>query len=155
MADTSAPAGWYAQPDGTERFWTGEGWTDQVRPLLPRPTPRQPTQPGALVPVQPAPVGALAQPRLAYTQDGYVAVTQVAPKSPGLALLGSFVVPGLGQLMNGQVAKGLLTFLAYLVSIVLMFVVIGFFTAFAVWVWAMVDAYGGAQQWNARHGILS
>lgn len=154
MADTRAPAGWYAQPDGTERFWTGEGWSDQVRPLLARPTPQQPAPAGALVPVA-APGGGLANPQLAYTHQGYVAVTQVAPKSPGLALLGSFFVPGLGQLINGQVAKGLLTFLAYLVSIVLMFVVIGFFTAFAVWVWAMVDAYGGAQQWNARHGILS
>jgi TM2 domain-containing membrane protein YozV len=159
MADTTAPAGWYGQPDGTERFWTGEGWSDQVRPLVARPTPRQPAQVHApaqgLVRVQPAPIGALAAPQLAYTEQGYVPVTQVAPKSPGLALLGSFVVPGLGQLMNGQVGKGLLLFLAYLVSIVLMLVVIGFFTAFAVWVWAMVDAYGGAQQWNARHGILS
>ena len=80
-------------------------------------------------------------------------MTQVAPKSPGLALLGSFFVPGLGQLMNGQVGKGLLLFIAYLVSIVLMFVVIGFFTAFAIWVWAMADAYGGAQRWNARHRV--
>jgi TM2 domain-containing membrane protein YozV len=159
MADSTAPAGWYGQPDGTERFWTGDGWSDHVRPLVARPTPRQSAQghTGAhgLVPIRPAPIGALAAPQPAYTPQGYVAVTQVAPKSPGLALLGSFVVPGLGQLMNGQVGKGLLFFLGYLVSIVLMFVVIGFFTAFAVWVWAMADAYGGAQQWNARHGILS
>ena len=66
MADTTAPAGWYGQPDGTERFWTGEGWSDQVRPLVARPTPRQPEQVRApaqgLVPVQPAPIGALAAP---------------------------------------------------------------------------------------------
>lgn len=26
-----ATAGWYPQDDGTERFWTGAGWSDQVR----------------------------------------------------------------------------------------------------------------------------
>jgi hypothetical protein len=23
------------------------------------------------------------------------------------------------------------------------------------WIWGLVDAYQGAQRWNARHGILS
>jgi hypothetical protein len=26
---------------------------------------------------------------------------------------------------------------------------------FVVWIWGMVDAYQGAQRWNARHGIIS
>ena len=44
---------------------------------------------------------------------------------------------------------------AYLVSLVLLFVFIGFVLVPAIWIWSMVDAYGGAKQWNARHGILS
>jgi TM2 domain-containing membrane protein YozV len=105
--------------------------------------------------VHSGPTGSLANPQLAYTQQGYVAVTQVAPKSPGLALLGSFFFPGLGQLMNGQVGKGIAMFVAYLISVVLLFVVIGVLLVPAIWIWSMVDAYSGAQQWNARHGILS
>ena len=27
----SAPAGWYAQPDGQERYWDGESWTEHMR----------------------------------------------------------------------------------------------------------------------------
>ena len=169
MTEVTTPAGWYGQPDGTERFWTGSHWSDQVRPrplaaLTPAPPPApgwsaysvdQAPQPGALVPVQRAPIGALTNPQLAYTQQGYVAVTQVAPKSPGLALLGSFFFPGLGQLINGQVGKGIAMFVAYLVSIVLLFAIIGFVLVPAIWIWSMVDAYSGAKQWNARHGILS
>ena len=169
MTEATTPAGWYGQPDGNERFWTGSSWSDQVRPrplasLNPSPPPAPgwsaysaapSPQPGTLVPVPPAPVGALANPQLAYTQQGYVAVTQVAPKSPGLALLGSFFFPGLGQLINGQVGKGIAMFVAYLVSIALLFVFIGFLLVPAIWIWSMVDAYSGAKQWNARHGILS
>jgi hypothetical protein len=45
--------------------------------------------------------------------------------------------------------------LGYFFSFILMFVVVGFFTAFAIWVWAMVDAYQGAQRWNLQRGIIS
>ena len=169
MTKAMSPAGWYGQPDGTERFWTGSQWSDQVRPrpltsLAPAPSPApgwsafatdHTPQPGAVVPAQRAPIGALASPQLAYTQQGYVAVTQVAPKSPGLALLASFFFPGLGQLVNGQVGKGIAMFVAYLVSLALLFVFVGFLLVPAIWIWSMVDAYSGAKQWNARHGILS
>jgi TM2 domain-containing membrane protein YozV len=168
MTPATTPAGWYGQSDGSERFWTGSQWTGQVRPRLPAasaPPPPAPTaseyaappppQQGALVPVQPAPIGALANPRLAHTQQGYVAVSQVAPRSPGLALLASFFLPGLGQLVNGQVGKGIAMFVAYLVSLAMIFVFIGVVLAPAIWIWSMADAYSGAKQWNARHGILS
>jgi len=79
----------------------------------------------------------------------------VAPKSPGLALLASFFIPGLGQLTNGEAAKGILMFLGYLFSFVLMFLLIGFLTAPAIWIWGMVDAYTGAQRWNLQRGIVS
>lgn len=170
MADATAQPGWYGQADGNERFWTGSQWSEQVRPRgaapppggqvssavsVPAPWDGATAPSRALAPVSAAPTGSLGGPQLAYTQQGYVAVTQVAPKSPALALLGSFFVPGLGQLMNGQAGKGVLMFLAYVVSLVLILAVVGVFLAPAVWIWSMVDAYGGARQWNARYGILS
>lgn len=33
MTDNNTPAGWYPQPDGTQRFWNGSAWLD-----LPDPT---------------------------------------------------------------------------------------------------------------------
>src|SRR5690349_25007150 len=62
----SAPAGWHPQEDGRERFWDGTQWTDQFRP----------GQQGQVL--------AAPQPR---------AMQQVAPKSPGLALVASFFIP--------------------------------------------------------------
>jgi hypothetical protein len=44
----SAPAGWYPQPDGTERFWDGSAWTEQIRAAAP---------PAGAVPPPPAGVG--------------------------------------------------------------------------------------------------
>lgn len=79
----------------------------------------------------------------------------VAAKNPALSLLGSFFVPGLGQLMNGDTGKGIGMFVAYVFSFLLMFVLIGFLTAPAIWIWGMVDAYQSAQRWNLRHGIVS
>ena len=70
-------------------------------------------------------------------------------------LLGSFFLPGLGQLINGDAAKGVLMFLGYVFSFLLMFVLVGFLTAPAIWIWGMVDAYTGAQRWNMQRGIVS
>lgn len=46
-------------------------------------------------------------------------------------------------------------FCGYVFSFVLMFLLIGFLTAPAIWIWGMVDAYGGAQRWNLQRGIIS
>ena len=138
------PAGWYPQADGTERFWSGADWTDQWRP--------SPAQPRSVVPAVAIQTVA-GQPPVMYPGVGYAPM--VAPKSPGLALLGSFFLPGLGQLINGDAAKGVLMFLGYVFSFLLMFVLVGFLTAPAIWIWGMVDAYTGAQRWNMQRGIVS
>ncbi|GAA3583809.1 hypothetical protein [Kribbella ginsengisoli] len=80
---------------------------------------------------------------------------QVAPKNPGLALVASFFIPGLGTLINGNVGLGIAIFAAYCVAAVLCFVIIGFVLLPAVWVWGMIDAYQGAKKWNTAHGIVS
>jgi len=86
---------------------------------------------------------------------GYPAPIQVAPKSPGLALLAACFVPGLGSLGNGEVGKGIGIFFGWCVSWLLTVILIGFFGLLGFWIWGMVDGYQGARRWNAAHGIIS
>lgn len=79
----------------------------------------------------------------------------VLPKNPGLAVAGSFFIPGLGTLMNGQAGKAAIIFICYAISWLSVFILIGVILAPAVWIWAMVDAYHGAKKWNLQHGIIS
>jgi TM2 domain-containing membrane protein YozV len=81
--------------------------------------------------------------------------TMVAPKSPGVALIASFFIPGLGSMINGDVGKGLFILIGYIISWLLVIVIIGVFGLFGFWIYGMVDAYNGARLWNARHGIIS
>ena len=120
-----APAGWYPQPDGSQRYWDGETWTAHHAPL-------------------PAPYG--------HPPVGYHAV---APKNPAISLLASCFIPGLGTLLNGETGKGIGILVGYFVAILFSMVLIGIPFVIALWVWGMVDGYQGAQKWNARHGILS
>src|ERR1035437_5769593 len=51
---TQAPAGWYPQPDGTQRYWDGSAWTEHTAPGAALATP--PAPPAApVVAVPPAP----------------------------------------------------------------------------------------------------
>lgn len=79
----------------------------------------------------------------------------VHPKNPGLALVASFFITGLGQLMNGEGGKGVAMFFLQVVNVMLMFVLIGFITWPIVWIWSMADAYMSAKAWNMRHGVIS
>jgi len=158
----TSPPGWYQQPDGTRRYWDGSAWTSHVAPAQPAygaalayfapPSPQdgQPWPPIATSPGRYA-VGPGSEPLITYGTGPHV----VAPKSPGLALAASFLVPGLGQLINGDIAKGVVFFVAYVVGIVAVIVLVGFLIVPVVWIWAMVDAYSSAKQWNMRHGILA
>ncbi|GIL34022.1 hypothetical protein [Phycicoccus sp. DTK01] len=155
----SAPAGWYPQPDGSRRWWTGSSWAEVSAPgagpvvhgevvaFGSAPTAHPVPSSYPVPPDRPAPL--VAGPY------GYSPMMQVAPKSPGLAVLASFFLPGLGQFVNGQGAKGFAFLFSCFVGFLLLAVVIGVFVLPVVWVWSMVDAYSSAQAWNARHGILS
>lgn len=123
---STAFAGWYPQPDGSQRYWDGGAWTAHQTP--------GPVVP-AVAPVPPA--------------YGVVA------KNPALMLLASFFVPGLGTLINGETGKGIGILVGYFISFVLAFVLIGLPFMLGFWIWGMVDAYSGAQKWNARHGVIS
>jgi len=74
-------------------------------------------------------------------------------KNPGVALVLSFFVAGLGQLYNGEIGKGIAFLIAYFVSVLLMWAVIGFLTTPILWVWGMVDAYKSAERLNTEAGV--
>lgn len=76
-------------------------------------------------------------------------------KSPGLAAVLSFFICGLGQIYNGQIVKGLIFLVAYVVSWFMMWVLIGFITTPILWIWGIVDAYQKAQKINAQAGGVS
>ena len=157
MRDQShPPAGWYPVGD-SERYWDGLAWTDQVR----APAAQTPGQPPAVDvhgfrhqghPAQqwPAP-----QPHIWATNSHPVPPGYVAPKSPGLSLLASFFIPGLGSIINGDVARGLGIMFGYFVSCLLVIILVGILGVVGFWVWGLVDAYQGARLWNARHGLVS
>lgn len=59
----------------------------------------------------------------------------------GVPALLSFFIPGLGQLIKGHVAKGILIFIGMVVSGIACAYMIGFLTTPIVWVWQIYDAY--------------
>lgn len=83
----------------------------------------------------------------------YGQMAQVARKEPGLMLLASFFIPGLGTILNGETGKGVGILIAYFISYLLIFVIIGIPMVIGFWVWGMIDAYNGAKNFNARHGL--
>ena len=77
----------------------------------------------------------------------------VARKEPGLALLVSFFVPGVGTIMNGETGKGVAILVGYLVCWALSWLLLPLVGVFGLWIWGMVDAYQGAQRFNMAHGL--
>lgn len=74
------------------------------------------------------------------------------PKNPGVAAVLSFFWSGLGQIYNGEIGKGVLLLVVYIVSWWLMLIVIGFITTPVLWIYGMVDAYKTAERLNAAGG---
>jgi TM2 domain-containing membrane protein YozV len=73
----------------------------------------------------------------------------VSEKSPGLAAVLSFFWAGLGQIYNGEISKGILLLVAYAISCLLIWVIVGFITTPILWIYGMVDAYRTAEKFNA------
>ena len=67
-------------------------------------------------------------------------------KSPALAAVLSFLICGLGQIYNGQIGKGILFFIAFVISSAAIWIVIGFLSTPALWIWGIVDAYKTAEE---------
>lgn len=74
----------------------------------------------------------------AYVQP---AMPYVKRKEPAVALLLSFLLPGVGQIYNGDIGKGI----AFMIGFwVLVWIGIGI----VFWIWAMIDAYKSATNIN-------
>ena len=71
-------------------------------------------------------------------------------KNPGLAAVLSFFITGLGQIYNGQLAKGIVLIIIYGISWALMLILIGFLTTPLIWLYGMWDAYKSAEKINSR-----
>ena len=59
----------------------------------------------------------------------------------GVPALLSLFIPGLGQIVKGQVAKGILIMIASFVAVLLCLVLIGFVLYPIIWIWSIYDAY--------------
>lgn len=66
----------------------------------------------------------------------------------------SFLIVGVGQMYNGQIGKGILLLIGAIVSGLLFFVVIGFFTWFIIWLYSIFDAYNTANKINSGDLIV-
>ncbi len=69
-------------------------------------------------------------------------------KNPGVAAVLSFFYMGLGQIYNGQIAKGVAFMVAYSVSILMIFVLVGLVTTPLLFIWGMYDAYKSSEKIN-------
>ena len=145
---SAASPGWYPTPDGRQRYWDGHAWTDHVMTL---PHPVTPSAPGY---ASAGPITPYAAPGGPYAAPGWPG-QQVAPRSPALALLASFFIPGLGSMLVERVGTGVMILVCYIVAAMFSVILIGIPFLLGFWVWGMVDAWNGAREWNARRGILS
>ncbi|MFB6145111.1 MAG: hypothetical protein ABEJ99_01245 [Candidatus Nanohaloarchaea archaeon] len=59
----------------------------------------------------------------------------------GFAAILSFFMPGLGQIVKGQIWKGIGLMLGAVISVGLMMVVIGFIMYPVIWIYSIYDAY--------------
>lgn len=69
--------------------------------------------------------------------------------NPFVAAVASAIVPGLGQLYNRQLEKGLVLLVAGFLSALSMAVVVGFVLFPVVWLYAVYDAYKVAEKQGA------
>lgn len=73
-------------------------------------------------------------------------------KNPRLAAFLSLLFPGMGQMYNGQMLKGMLFSLLQLVSISLIPLKIGLATTPIIWLYVIYDAYRVADMMMPEHG---
>jgi len=69
-------------------------------------------------------------------------------KNPGVAAVLSFFFPGLGQIYNGELSKGLTVVIFTIISWILTCIYVGFIFLIILWVWAISDAYKTAEKIN-------
>lgn len=139
LVNEHAP-GWY-EHDGERRYWDGAQWTHSTS--MPSGGYAAPPPPGVV-----APYGA-----------PYPGGMPPARKEPGISLLVSFFIPGVGSMINGDVGAGVGFLGAYIFGLVLIgclgWLIVGLIglpLCIGVWIWSMVHAYQGAAGRNRAMG---
>ena len=92
-----------------------------------------------------SPQQAIIQPQL----QPQLQTQRVQNKNEGLAAVLSFLFTGLGQIYNGQIAKGILFVVVGIVFAGLIFVLIGIILYPIFWIYNIYDAYATAKKINA------
>lgn len=149
---TEHAPGWY-EHRGERRYWDGSRWTHAT------------SVPSSTLPPAPYPAAGTMVPASApnpYGHRGYPGAIPIARKEPGLALLASFLVPGAGSMINGDVGAGVVFLGLYLVGWVLVLCLgvlivglVGVPIALVAWIGSMVHAYRGAVNFNIAAGYTA
>jgi TM2 domain-containing membrane protein YozV/ribosomal protein L32 len=82
-----------------------------------------------------------------YTQQPAAASMQ--KKSAGVAVILSFFLPGLGQIYNGQIGKGIGMIILSVIFWLLSSILIGIPFYIILWIYGMYNAYSTANKINA------
>ena len=69
-------------------------------------------------------------------------------KNAGVAAILSFILPGIGQIYNGQIGKGVLFLFFEFIFFSLSFILIGIPFLLVLWAYAIYDAYTTAEKMN-------
>ncbi|ADE36920.1 DUF5683 domain-containing protein [Methanohalophilus mahii] len=72
-------------------------------------------------------------------------------KSPLIAIILSFIFPGLGQIYIGQQQKGVLFIVIGICLVLMMYILIGIVLYPLFWLYSMYDAYTSATKLNANN----
>jgi hypothetical protein len=120
---------------------------------------------------RPAPYAAAPTVQRERTDESASAPPAYLYKSPGEAALFSFLIPGVGQMYNGQVGKGIGLFLVSTAGVAVLLgaegscnfssncgdntapAVIGGSVFLGAWIYSIFDAYSGAKNHNAKLGF--
>ena len=112
--------------------------------------PGQFQPPAEMQPWQPAPQQPMPMPYASMQP-----APMIKPKNPGAAAVLSFLIPGVGQLMNGDIGLGILMMILTGIAYASLLVAIGFLLVPARYIWSIIQAYTKAKNWNVAHGIIS
>lgn len=74
-------------------------------------------------------------------------ITSPPQKDPGIAAVASLIIPGAGQIYNGQILKGIITGVVTIVSAI---TVVGLVVAIPLWIYLVYDGYKTAQNLNKQ-----
>jgi len=70
-------------------------------------------------------------------------------KTPAVAILLSFIIPGAGQIYNGEAGKGIGMIIAYIICWAASALVLPIFILIGLWIWGMIDANTVAKNFNS------